>query len=104
MPENKSPIPFDWNVTTTKWTFGQHGYIVLEKTLDGFTMYGRVDHKPWDNDGEDFFFKDSDQLLAFLQEQNLLRLLSSDTGPTPEPDLLPFQESMNKYYGENLRQ
>lgn len=68
-------IPFDWNVTTTKWTFGPTSYIVLEKTLDGYSMYGRIDDKPWDNDGEDFFFHDSDELLAFLVFNDLIPLL-----------------------------
>lgn len=69
-------IPFDWNVTTTKWTFGKHSYLVLEKTLSGYSMYGRVDGKPWDNNGEDFFFENTDQLLTFLHKAKLLHVLS----------------------------
>lgn len=72
MPE----IPFDWNITTTKWTFGPDSYLVLEKNLSGYTLYGRVDGKPWDDNGEDFFFEDTDQLLTFLKETKLLSVLS----------------------------
>ena len=74
-------IPFDWNVTTTKWTFGKHSYLVLEKNLSGYSMYGRVDGKPWDNNGEDFFFENTDQLLTFLHKAKLLHVLSLPGAP-----------------------
>ena len=79
MPE----IPFDWNVTTTKWTFGPDSFLVLEKTLSGYTLYGRVDGKPWDDNGEDYFFEDTDQLLKFLAEAKLLHVLSLPESPAP---------------------
>lgn len=71
-----SEIPFDWNITTTTWQFDKDSFLILEKTLEGYTMYGRVDGKPWDNDGEDWFFENSDHLLEFLRKAELLRVLS----------------------------
>ena len=77
-------IPFDWNITTTKWTFDENSYLILEKTLSGYSMYGRVDGKPWDNDGEDWFFEDTDQLLDFLRKAGLLHVLSLPPAPFSE--------------------
>lgn len=68
-------VPFDWNVTTSKWWFDEDNYLVLEKTLHGYTLYGRVDGQPFDDGGEDFYFEDSDELLGFLQEHDLIGLL-----------------------------
>lgn len=72
MPE----IPFDWNITTTRWDFDKDSYLVLEKTLSGYAMYGRVDGKPFDDNGEDFFFEDTDELLDFLRKHKMLAVLS----------------------------
>lgn len=71
-----SEVPFDWNITTTRWEFGEGSYLVLEKNLSGYSLYGRVDGKPFDDDGEDFFFADSDELLAFLEKHKMTGVLS----------------------------
>jgi len=72
------PIPFDFNIETTTFTLPNGDYIRIERNDNGFFISGRVNNIDWhDEDHEDFFCKDSDQLLNFLELHGLLIPLSN---------------------------
>lgn len=75
--ESHMPIPFDFNIETTTFTLPTGDYVRIERNDKGFFISGRVNGQDWhDEDHEDFFCKDSDQLLNFLELHGLLIPLS----------------------------
>jgi len=73
-------IDFNFNIETTTWLFENGDRLELEKNDYGYLFGGCVGGQDiHDEDHEDFFFKDSDELLNFFEKHGLLQLLSRFT-------------------------
>lgn len=78
---DENEIPFFDDIETTTWDFENGDKITIEKSEDGYLFGGIVKNQIIsDDDGEDFYLKDTDELLDFLKKYNLLHVLSKNKG------------------------
>jgi len=74
-------VPFEIGIETTRWEFDNGDYLTIEKNTSGYFLSGRVGGKDvHDDDHEDFYFPDTDSLLVFLEQYNLLTVLTKKGG------------------------